>query len=210
MSVHKQAFFAHLGHRHIGQGVGGNPEGPLMGITGVETMETPDPNAERLTLRIGIKKQSTAAADENKVKILVFLYHVLNDENVQLTNADVSNDWVTPSRNWRDNNPEVLSVSYVRPKESGGTAHASGGPRKYFGYAVLVYYEDKSEASQAELATLLQSFPPAAIAPPNEPVVESLPNPTPSEFAKFEMKLREREIDQIRPLTEPTIQRPAT
>src|SRR5262249_9852228 len=44
--------------------VGGNAEGPIMGISDVKTKETPDPDAEaNLALEIGIKKQSGAVID---------------------------------------------------------------------------------------------------------------------------------------------------
>src|SRR6478672_11290286 len=61
--------------------VGGNTEGPMMGISDVITRETSDPEVEtNLTLEIGIKKQPGAVVDHNKVKILVFLYDVVNDK----------------------------------------------------------------------------------------------------------------------------------
>src|SRR5437879_11485280 len=38
--------------------IGGNPEGPVMGITQVKTTETPDPDAEKnMALQVGIKKK---------------------------------------------------------------------------------------------------------------------------------------------------------
>src|SRR6476661_2161884 len=63
--------------------VGGNAEGPIMGISDVKTKETPDPETEtNLALEIGIKKQPGAVIDHNKVKILVFLYDVVNDKDI--------------------------------------------------------------------------------------------------------------------------------
>ena len=162
--------------------VGGNTEGPIMGISEVKTKETPDPEVEtNLTLEIGIKKQPGTVIDHNKVKILVFLYDVVNDKDIKLTDADVSNEWLTSKHDWSDTNPEVLLVRYVRAKTGGALSESSLseaaakvkpgqkgrgskgsadiGQRKYLGYIVRVYYGDDLQAVQAEPARLLQQFP---------------------------------------------------
>jgi tetratricopeptide (TPR) repeat protein len=164
--------------------VGGNADGPVMGISDVKTKETSDPEAEtNLALEIGVKKQPGAVIDHNKVKILVFLYDVVNDKDVKLTDADVSNEWLTPKHDWSDTNPEVLLVRYVRAKTGGALSESSlseaaakvrpgqkgrgskgsadVGQRKYLGYIVRVYYDDDLQAVQAEPARLLQQFPPS-------------------------------------------------
>ena len=163
--------------------VGGNADGPIMGISDVKTRETPDPETEtNLALEIGIKKQPGAVVDHNKVKILVFLYDVVNDKDIKLTDADVSNEWITSKHDWSDTNPEVLLVRYVRAKTGGALSESSLseaaakvrpgqkgrgskgsadiGQRKYLGYIVRVYYGDDLQAVQAEPARLLQQFPP--------------------------------------------------
>jgi tetratricopeptide (TPR) repeat protein len=164
--------------------VGGNADGPVMGISDVKTKETSDPEAEtNLALEIGIKKQPGAVIDHNKVKILVFLYDVVNDKDIKLTDADVSNEWLTSKHDWSDTNPEVLLVRYVRaktggalsesslseaaakvrPGQKGGSSKGSAdiGQRKYLGYIVRIYYADDLQAVQAEPARLLQQFPPS-------------------------------------------------
>jgi tetratricopeptide (TPR) repeat protein len=163
--------------------VGGNADGPIMGISDVKTKETSDPETEtNLALEIGIKKQPGAVIDHNKVKILVFLYDVVNDKDIKLTDADVSNEWITSKHDWSDTNPEVLLVRYVRAKTGGALSESSLseaaakvrpgqkgrgskgsadiGQRKYLGYIVRVYYGDDLQAVQAEPARLLQQFPP--------------------------------------------------
>jgi hypothetical protein len=153
-----------------------------MGISEVKTKETPEPEAETsLALEIAIKKQPGAAIDHNKVRIMVFLYDVVNDKDVKLTDADVSNEWLTPNHDWSDTNPEVLLVRYVRAKTGGALsesslseaaakvrpgqkgrgskASADVGQRKYLGYIVRVYYGDDLQAVQAEPSRLLQQFP---------------------------------------------------
>ena len=163
--------------------VGGNADGPIMGISDVKTKETSDPEAEtNLALEIGIKKQPGAVIDHNKVKILVFLYDVVNDKDIKLTDADVSNEWITSKHDWSDTNPEVLLVRYVHAKTGGALSESSLseaaakvrpgqkgrgskgsadiGQRKYLGYIVRIYYGDDLQAVQAEPARLLQQFPP--------------------------------------------------
>src|SRR5205814_2649675 len=106
--------------------VGGNPDGPIMGISDVKTKETSDPEAEtNLALEIGIKKEPGAVIDHNKVKILVFLYDIVNDKDVKLTDADVSNEWLTSKHDWSETNPEVLLVRYVRAKTGGALSESS-------------------------------------------------------------------------------------
>ncbi len=162
--------------------VGGKPDGTIMGISEVKTKETPDPEAEtNLALEIGIKKQPGAVIDHDKVKIMVFLYDIVNDKDIKLTDADVSNEWLTPKHDWSDANPAVLLVRYVRaktdgalsdsslsaagakvrPGKKGRSSKSSGdiGQRKYLGYIVRIYYGDDLQAVQAEPARLLQQFP---------------------------------------------------
>jgi tetratricopeptide (TPR) repeat protein len=161
--------------------VGGNPDGAIMGISEVKTKETADPDAEtNLALEIGIKKQPGAVVDHDKVKIMVFLYDIVNDKDIKLTDADVSNEWLTPNHDWSDSNPVVLLVHYMRPKTAAASSESSlsevakvrrgqkgrspknsveTGQRKYLGYIVRVYYGDDLQAVQAEPARLLQQFP---------------------------------------------------
>jgi len=164
--------------------VGGNADGPIMGISDVKTKETPDPETEtNLALEIGIKKQPGAVIDHNKVKILVFLYDIVNNKDIKLTDADVSNEWLTSKHDWSDTNSEVLLVRYVRAKTGGALSESSlseaaakvkpgqkgraskASPditqRKYLGYIVRVYYGDDLQAVQAEPSRLLQQFPPS-------------------------------------------------
>jgi hypothetical protein len=164
--------------------IGSTPEGSTFGISETNATETPDPDAEKnLTLRIGIKKQTNAAIDHNRVKILVKFYDTVNDNEIKLTDADVDYKWLTANHDWVDANPEILSVNYVRPKGKAGssdtqlseaaaavksrkgrspnTGSSNSEKRKYLGYEIFVYYNDKLQAAQAEPVRLLQIFPPS-------------------------------------------------
>jgi len=105
----------------------------------------------------------------------------VNDKDIKLTDADVSNEWLTPKHDWSDTNPEALLVRYVRAKTGGALSESSLsdaaakvrpgqkgrgskgvgdiGQRKYLGYIVRVYYNDELQAEQAEPSRLLQQFP---------------------------------------------------
>ena len=54
------------------------------------------------------------AIDHTKVKIQVFFCDTVNNDQVVLTNADVSYEWVTPGHDWSDTGTEVLDVAYFR------------------------------------------------------------------------------------------------
>ena len=56
--------------------------------------------------------------DHTKVKIQVFFYDMVNNDQVVLTDAEVSYEWVTPGHDWSDTGTEVLDVTYYRPKRN--------------------------------------------------------------------------------------------
>src|SRR5437870_9926883 len=97
-----------------------------MSITQDKETETPDQDAETsLALHISIKKQPSATIDHMKVKILVFFYDTVDDKDIKLTDADVNYEWLTPKHDWTDTNPEILSVSYLRPKDKATSSDAA-------------------------------------------------------------------------------------
>ena len=161
----------------------GIPDGSTFGIAEVTATETPDTDAEtNLMLRIGVKKKPNAVVDHTKVKIQVFFYDTVDDKDIKLTDAEVNYEWLTPNHDWAQANPEVLAVTYVRPKnksksqEEALSAAAAAiipgkkprptkspaeeaGHRKYLGYIVRIYYNDKLQAQRAEPTKLLTLFP---------------------------------------------------
>jgi hypothetical protein len=163
----------------------GVPGGSTLGISEISTTETPDPDADtNLLLRISVKKRDNAVIDHTKVKIQVYFYDSLPNNEVKLTDADVSYEWLTPNHDWTDTNTEILAVTYVRPKnktlssEAALAAAAAGvnpakkgkpakaspppdyGQRKYLGYIVRIYYNDQLQDKRAEPTKLLTLFPP--------------------------------------------------
>ena len=174
----------------------GIPDGSSFGITEVTATETPDPEAEtNMKLKIGVKVRPNTTVDHTKVKIQVFFYDTVDNKEVVLTDADVSYEWLTPDHDWKKTNPEILAVTYLRPKNkaissdealsaaaaqvtpaAGGKKKPStskkepdlpgeGGHRKYLGYIVRIYYNDQLQAVRADPTRLLNLFPPPFTAP---------------------------------------------
>ena len=173
-------------------GADGIPEGSTFGISEVTATETPDPDADtNLLLKIAVKKRPGSVIDHTKVKIQVFFYDTVNDSEIKLTDADVNYEWLTPDHDWGGPKPEVLAVTYLRAKNKARTqdaalseAAASMNPnkkgkaakptpptedaarRKYLGYIVRIYYNDKLQAVRADPTKLLNIFPPPTTTTP--------------------------------------------
>src|SRR5947207_6421423 len=95
----------------------GIPDGSTFGITEVTATDTPDPEADtNMKLKIGVKVRPNTIVDHTKVKIQVFFYDTVDNKEVVLTDADVGYEWLTPHHDWKDTNPEVLAVTYLRSK----------------------------------------------------------------------------------------------
>lgn len=171
------------------------PEGSTFGITELTATDTPDPDAEtNMKLKISVKARANTAIDHTKVKIQVFFYDTMDNQEAVLTDADVSYEWLTPHHDWKDTNPEILSVTYLRPKNRSssesalkeaaaavtpGSSKKKGAAkkdspaelpgetahRKYLGYIVRIYYLDQLQAVRAEPTKLLNLFPPPFTAP---------------------------------------------
>jgi len=160
------------------------PSGAVLGISDISATENPDPDADTdLNLRISVKKRDDAVIDHTKVKIQVYFYDALPNGDVKLTDADVSYEWLTPNHDWAETNPEILSVTYLRPKNKALSSDAAlaaaaggvnpnrkrpakpspapdSGQRKYLGYIVRIYYNDQLQDKRAEPSKLLTLFPP--------------------------------------------------
>ena len=109
------------------------PEGSTFGISEVTLKPEKDPDAEtRLLLRVGVKVRPDTPIDHTKVKLQVFFYDMVNNDQVVLTDADVSYEWVTPGHDWAETGTEVLDVTYYRPKSNGATPGNDDGGRPGF------------------------------------------------------------------------------
>ena len=95
------------------------PDGSTFGISQITQTPQNDPEAEtKVTLRVGVKVRPATPIDHTKVKIQVFFYDVVDNDQVVLTDADVSYEWITPGHNWEGTDTEVLDVTYLRPRRN--------------------------------------------------------------------------------------------
>ena len=142
-----------------------------------------------MKLKISVKARPNAPIDHTKVKIQVFFYDTVDNKEVVLTDADVSYEWLTPHHDWKDTNPEILAVTYLRTKNKSSSDAAlaaaaasvtppntskkkappikppasdasADGHRKYLGYIVRIYYNEQLQAVRADPTKLLNLFPP--------------------------------------------------
>src|SRR5436190_2822807 len=174
----------------------GIPDGSTFGITEVTATDSPDADAEtNMKLKIAVKVRPGAPVDHTKVKIQVFFYDMVDNKEVVLTDADVSYEWLTPRHDWKDTNPEILAVTYLRAKnkpmssdaalsaaaanvtppggkkktppkkEPAAESSSESAHRKYLGYIVRIYYNDQLQAVRADPSKLLNLFPPPFTAP---------------------------------------------
>ncbi|PYI92947.1 MAG: hypothetical protein DME97_07820 [Verrucomicrobia bacterium] len=174
----------------------GIPDGSTFGITEVTATDTPDADAEtNMKLKISVKARPNTPIDHTKVKIQVFFYDTVENKEVVLTDADVSYEWLTPHHDWKETNPEILAVTYLRPKnktssdaalaaaaasvtppgtskkktpakkETTTDATSEAGHRKYLGYIVRIYYSEQLQSVRADPTKLLNLFPPPLTAP---------------------------------------------
>lgn len=166
----------------------GIPDGSTFGITEAATTENPDAEAEtNLTLRVAVKMRENSLVDHTKVKIQVYFYDMVDNNKMALTDAEVSYEWITQDHDWKNTNPEILSVNYLRLKGGALSTEAalseaaaavtppgagrkasvtkaasrrSSENRKYAGYQIRVYYMDQLQDVRAEPTKLLNLFPP--------------------------------------------------
>jgi Tetratricopeptide repeat len=173
----------------------GIPEGSVFGISDVTAEPISDPDAEtNLRLKIAVRKRPGVSYEVGKLRINVFLYDVLEDDKIVLTDADTSSEWLSPKHDWSDGDTETLIVSYrrskthavtseaaisaaaaaVTPGKASGRSKKRGQPspaaetqandtshRRYLGYLIRVYYNDKLQTVRADPARLVNDAPSA-------------------------------------------------
>jgi hypothetical protein len=104
----------------------GIPDGSTFGISELTPNQENDPNAEtRLTLRVGVKARPKTPIDHTEVKIQVFFYDIVDNDQVVLTDANVDYRWLTPGHDWASTDTEVLEVSYFRAKQANAAIGAA-------------------------------------------------------------------------------------
>ena len=140
------------------------------GITGWKLLNTSDREENSYALQLAVELRPNAMVDASKAVVQVNFYDVLAERELVLTDANVNYDWRS-HRDWKEANPETLTVTYARP-----LPHAPGNSstRKFFGYTAAVYYDRKLQSVLAEPLKLLNLFPVRTIISPFEEAQNSV------------------------------------
>jgi hypothetical protein len=109
-------------------------------------------SGERLTLRIPILSQGAISPDE--VNIDVFFFDLVNGEKVEQTRADDPiYTWAGVPVDWAERQ-EILDVTYHMPVMT-AEQMKNYGKRKFHGYIVKLYHQNKLMDTAADPASLL-------------------------------------------------------
>ncbi len=122
---------------------------------------------ERQTLRIPIIRQANDGAqiEPTAVNVDVFFYDLVNGNKVEPTRADppVAN-WVAAPVDWAGEGIEPLDVVYFLPQMTPDEIK-NHGERRFHGYVVKLYYQNKLQVTAAEPSDLLDMDATPASAP---------------------------------------------
>ena len=112
-------------------------------------------------LRIAIKARPGTTVDTRQVKMHVFFYEKDEAGDVQLTESKVVSQWISPPVDWKNDEPEILDVTYILPDSTlAGSAASNGSPgRTFVGYIVGIYYNSELQDTRADPGNLAKKFP---------------------------------------------------
>ena len=121
---------------------------------------------ERQTLRIPIVRTGSSEIEPTAVNVDVFFYDLVNGTVVEPTRADPPvSTWMAAPVDWTAEGIEPLDVVYYLPQMTDDEIK-NHGQRRFHGYVVKLYYQNKLQVTAAEPSDLLDldqgsSSPPA-------------------------------------------------
>jgi hypothetical protein len=121
--------------------------GASLGI--IETRPTDGPSGAK-NLRISIKARPGQSIDPRQMAVHVFFYESNANGEVQLTNAEVLTEWISPPVDWSHDELELLNAIYTPSADSALT---------YAGYVVGIYYKNDLQDTRAEPGSLALQNP---------------------------------------------------
>lgn len=122
------------------------------------------PGGEKIIMRLPIvAAASDLAVDRSAMELQVFVFESVNDGEIDLTTANPpETKWLSVLPDWKENVPEWMQVTYLRPAFSAAESKQYG-KRSYYGYVARLIYNgvllDES-ASPANLNRGLYHFTP--------------------------------------------------
>lgn len=120
---------------------------------------------ERIAVRVPLVATPGAVIDPAQMDIHVYLFEDVNQgERIEQARATApSNDWVSAPVDWKDSNEELVDVIYDLPTPKPEELREFG-QRKFYGYVVKLFYQNKLVGEEAKPASL-RDFSPARTGP---------------------------------------------
>jgi tetratricopeptide (TPR) repeat protein len=131
------------------------PAGSDFALTEAKLLNTSAVTQSAFALQLAVELNEDAMPDPTKAVVEVYFYDTLPDDEIVMTDAEVNYDWRS-RRDWKEANPETLTVTYVRKVSE--TDHTPPA-RKFFGYIAAIYYDGRLQAIRAEPLALVNLFP---------------------------------------------------
>lgn len=146
--------------------------GQVMKIGEIEVTERPPSDGgQHVSLRIVVDADPASNLIGSEMSLLVYFYDLVDGEMIDPSTADTSYDYPTKEYDWRDGGREEIVVEYKQPVFSEEELRELGA-RRYYGYVIELYYQDKLQdrvEKPEELSQFrMESVPePETIAPQN-------------------------------------------
>ncbi|CAN5858120.1 hypothetical protein BH11VER1_BH11VER1_24900 [soil metagenome] len=120
---------------------------------------------ERIAVRVPLVATPGAVIDPGQMDIHVYLFEDVNQgERIEQARATApSNEWVSAPVDWKDSNEELVDVIYDLPTPKPEEIREFGR-RKFYGYVVKLFYQNKLVGEEAKPASL-RDFSPARSGP---------------------------------------------
>jgi len=146
--------------------------GQVMQIGEVNVTERPPDDAgQKVSLRIVVDADPANKLIGSEMSLLVYFYDIVDGETVDPSTADTSYDYTSKEYDWLDGGKEEIVVDYRQPVFSEEELRELG-ERRYYGYVIELYYQDKLQdriEMPEELSRFRMEAPeePASIGPEN-------------------------------------------
>jgi tetratricopeptide (TPR) repeat protein len=121
--------------------------GAILGIVDTRLNDAED---GKKNLRISIKSRPGQSIDSTQMRVHVFFYDKDSAGTIELTEAKIVTQWISPPVNWSENEPELLDATYAAPSEPGF---------ELVGYVVGVYYAGELQDTRANPGSLATEHP---------------------------------------------------
>lgn len=102
---------------------------------------TPNQAGNHVALRVTIESDPRSRLIGDDTSLLVFFYDTVDGARVEASTAETTFDFPSKPFDWQDTGKEEIVVTYQQP-EFTIEQRQDLGERKYYGYAIELYYQD--------------------------------------------------------------------